>query len=212
MRSLARAFSSSRRAPPMQASKPNSSIASSSVTACAALRESVSRRSTTLPRLIESSTLRTIRVSPSSAARASRKAMTSSKLWPVSMCISGNGKRPGRKAFSARRNSTTESLPPENSSTGFSLSAATSRRMKMASDSSQSRWLRWITADMNIPLKRISDGWRRQSRGAATMPMTRLPACRPHSLESDDSHHQRPARRSSPGRMARVQGSQPMDG
>jgi len=68
--------------------------------------------------------------------------MTSSKLWPVSMCISGNGKRPGRKAFSARRSSTTESLPPENSSTGFSLSAATSRMMKMASDSSQSRWLR----------------------------------------------------------------------
>jgi hypothetical protein len=32
IRSLARAFSSSRRAPPMQASKPNSAIASSSVT------------------------------------------------------------------------------------------------------------------------------------------------------------------------------------
>ena len=31
-------------------------------------------------------------------------------------------------------------------------------------------------------------------------------------LESEDSHHQRPARRSSPGRKARVQGSQPMDG
>ncbi len=153
MRSLARAFSSSRRAPPMQASKPNSSIASSSVTACAALRESVSRRSTTLPRAIESSTLRTIRVSPSSAARASRKAITSSKLCPVSMCISGKGKRPGRNAFSARRSSTTESLPPENSRTGFSLSAATSRRMNIASDSSQSRWLRWITADMTTPLK-----------------------------------------------------------
>ena len=41
MRSLARAFSSSRRAPPMQASKPCSAIVSSSVTACAALRESV---------------------------------------------------------------------------------------------------------------------------------------------------------------------------
>src|SRR5690606_5402992 len=65
--------------------------------------------------------------------------MTSSKLCPVSMCISGKGKRPGRNAFSARRNSTTESLPPEKSRTGRSHSAATSPKMKMASDSSQSR-------------------------------------------------------------------------
>ncbi|CFP64471.1 Uncharacterised protein [Bordetella pertussis] len=78
MRSLARAFSSSRRAPPMQASSPSSSIASSRVTAWAALRESVSRRNATLPRAIESSTLRTSSVSPSSAARASRKEITSS--------------------------------------------------------------------------------------------------------------------------------------
>ncbi len=36
--------------------------------------------------------------------------------------------------------------------------------------------------------------------------------CRPHSLDSGDSHHQRPARTSSPGAMARVQGAQPMLG
>ncbi len=42
MRSLARAFSSSRRAPPMQASKPNSSMASSSVTDWCLLRDSPS--------------------------------------------------------------------------------------------------------------------------------------------------------------------------
>ena len=36
--------------------------------------------------------------------------------------------------------------------------------------------------------------------------------CSPHSFVSRDSHHQRPARLSSPGRIARVQGSQPMLG
>eukprot|EP01022_Parablepharisma_sp_SALTPOND_P026560 TRINITY_DN643_c0_g3_i1.p1 TRINITY_DN643_c0_g3~~TRINITY_DN643_c0_g3_i1.p1 ORF type:complete len:1321 (+),score=447.37 TRINITY_DN643_c0_g3_i1:3726-7688(+) len=43
---------------------------------------------------------------------------------------------------------------------------------------------------------------------------TSLPSttCRPHSLESGFSHHQRPARTSSPGWMARVQGSQPIEG
>src|SRR3546814_8853946 len=40
----------------------------------------------------------------------------------------------------------------------------------------------------------------------------KLPACRPHSLASFCSHHQRPARSSSPARTARVQGSQPIDG
>ena len=37
--------------------------------------------------------------------------MTSGKLCPVSTCMSGNGKRPGRNAFSASRVSTIESLP-----------------------------------------------------------------------------------------------------
>jgi hypothetical protein len=97
-------------------------------------------RRRTVPRLIESSTEPTISRSPSSATRLSRKVMTSSKLWPVSICTSGNGKRPGRKAFSARRSMTTESLPPENSSAGLLHSAATSRMMWIASDSSQSRW------------------------------------------------------------------------
>ena len=77
MRSLARAFSSSRRAPPIQQSKPNSSIASSKVTDWCLLRGSSGDFSTTVPRFIESSTERTIRRSPSSAARWSRKSMTS---------------------------------------------------------------------------------------------------------------------------------------
>jgi hypothetical protein len=66
--------------------------------------------------------------------------MTSGKLWPVSTCMTGNGKRPGRKAFWARWSSTTESLPPLKSNTGRSNSPATSRMMKTASDSSSSRW------------------------------------------------------------------------
>ena len=37
-------------------------------------------------------------------------------------------------------------------------------------------------------------------------------ACRPHSLAASSSHHQRPARKSSPRLMARVQGAQPMLG
>ncbi len=36
--------------------------------------------------------------------------------------------------------------------------------------------------------------------------------CKPHSLPKSLSHHQRPARMSSPGPIARVQGSQPIDG
>ena len=37
-------------------------------------------------------------------------------------------------------------------------------------------------------------------------------AWRPHSFCSGVSHHQRPARRSSPSRMGRVQGAHPMEG
>ncbi len=65
--------------------------------------------------------------------------MTSGKLWPVSTWTIGNGKRPGRNAFSARRSSTIESLPPLKSSAGRSNSAATSRMRWIASDSRLSR-------------------------------------------------------------------------
>ena len=59
---------------------------------------------------------------------------------PVSTCMTGNGTSPGRNALRARCSSTIESLPPENSSTGFSSSAATSRMTWIASASSWSRW------------------------------------------------------------------------
>src|SRR5258706_195242 len=126
----------------MAPSNESSAIASSRVTDCAAFLLSSKRRSLTVPRRIESSTERTMSRSWSSAARMSRKAITSGKLCPVSICISGDGNFAGRKTFSARRSSTMESLPPENDSTGFAHSPATSRSMKIASDSSQSRWLR----------------------------------------------------------------------
>src|SRR5712672_704840 len=168
-RSLARAFSSSRRAPPMAASNESSAIASSRVTDCAAFLLSSKRRSLTVPRRIESSTERTISRSWRSAARMSRKAITSGKLCPVSICISGNGNFAGRKAFSARRSRTMESLPPEKNSTGFAHSPATSRRMKIASDSSQSRWLRAGRAPCSARgLCRTAlmlRSWRRSARG-----------------------------------------------
>ncbi len=80
---------------------------------------------------------------PSSATRLSRKAITSGKLWPVSTCMTGNGIRAGKNAFSARASMTMESLPPENSSTGRSNSAATSRITWMASASRTSSWESW---------------------------------------------------------------------
>ena len=62
--------------------------------------------------------------------------MTSSKLCPVSTCMTGNGIRAGQNARWARCSMTTESLPPENSSTGRSHSAAISRMIVIASSSS----------------------------------------------------------------------------
>src|SRR3954452_20284923 len=53
--------------------------------------------------------------------------------------MTGNGTRPGANAFTASASNTIESLPPENSSTGFSSSAATSRMMWIASASRTSR-------------------------------------------------------------------------
>ena len=142
IRSFARARSSSRRAPPKAASKPCSAIASSSVVVCRRLRDARGPvSSTTRPASIESCTLATISRSPSSATRRSRNSMTSGKLWPVSTCMSGKGKRAGRKAFSARRSSTMESLPPLKSRTGRSSSAATSRMTWMASASRICRWV-----------------------------------------------------------------------
>ncbi len=66
--------------------------------------------------------------------------MTSSRLCPVSMCMTGKGRAAGQKALAARCSMTTESLPPEKSRTGFSKPAATSRMMCTASASRVRRW------------------------------------------------------------------------
>src|SRR5579884_2603999 len=164
MRSFARARSSSRRAPPIAASNPCSSIASSSVTVWSWLRDARGPVwSRTRPRSIESCTLATTRRSPSSATRRSRNSITSGKLWPVSTCMIGNGNRAGRNAFSASRSSTIESLPPEKSSTGRSRSAATSRMMWIASDSSSSRCDSVLRASTLTPASPCSRGCRTRS-------------------------------------------------
>src|SRR3954452_10100416 len=140
IRSLARARSSSRRAPPNAASNRCSVIASSSVTVCSRLRERPC--STARPESIDAWTDATMSSSPSSLTRRSRNSRTSGKLCPVSTCITGNGNGPGRNAFSASRRRTIESLPPENSSTGRSSSAATSRITCTDSASSSRSWER----------------------------------------------------------------------
>jgi hypothetical protein len=144
IRSLARAFSSSRRAPPNTASNWCSSIASSRVVVCSRLR--LAQRpvsSATRPESIDSCTDATISRAPTSATRRSRNSRTSAKLWPVSTCITGNGVRAGQNARSASASITIESLPPENSSTGRSNSAATSRSTWIDSASSMSSCESW---------------------------------------------------------------------
>ena len=120
MRSLARAFSSSRRAPPMRRRSRTRAMASSSVTDwCGVAALGRGRAAARGPLRIESSTERTIRRSPSSAARASRKAITSGSCGRCRCAAAGTGSGPGRNAFSASRSITIESLPPENSSAGL---------------------------------------------------------------------------------------------
>jgi hypothetical protein len=56
-----------------------------------------------VPRAMLSSTWPTTRRSPISATRWSRKAITSGKLWPVSTCSSGKGRRPRSRSGAAGR-------------------------------------------------------------------------------------------------------------
>ncbi len=94
IRSLARALSSSRRAPPKIAVKACFSRASSSTGVWMRLRVP-SRGATTLPFSMASSTLATMSWIPSSLTRRSRNSSTSSKLCPVSTCMTGKGIRAG---------------------------------------------------------------------------------------------------------------------
>ena len=125
-------------------------IASSSTGVCSRLRDSPVSR--TRPASIASCTeATTSRRRPRPRAGRGTRAPRGSR-GPVAICSSGNGSGAGANAFSASRSSTAESLPPLNSSAGRSRSAATSRMMWIASDSSASRWasagrpMRWPSA------------------------------------------------------------------
>src|SRR3954469_541688 len=190
IRSFARARSSSRRAPPNAASKPCSSIASSSVVVCSRLRDARGPvSSTTRPVSIDSCTDATISRSPSSATRRSRNSRTSGKLWPVSTCMSGNGNGAGRNAFSARRSSTIESLPPLKSSTGLDSSAATSRMMWIASDS---RTWRCVSSCVPMPPPGPSGI---EADAPAARPRRRRPGCRDRRGRRADPSDVQPALR-----------------
>lgn len=154
-RSLARDFSSSRRAPPIAASKPPCSRACFRpwvfmMSVCTAAPWLIGPTSCATP----SGLMCTRRSTPVSAARRSRKAIISRNFQRVSICSSGIGGRDGANALSSRCSSTELSLPTEYSITGARNSAATSRRMWMLSASSRSRWdsggrvigMSWVSA------------------------------------------------------------------
>ena len=137
MRSLALAFSSSRRAPPKTASWRPSAMARNRVGVCSRLRVAPGDVSSTVrPASMSSCTRATTRRTPSAAAWRSRNSSTSSKLRPVSTWRTGKGTGAGQKALRARCSMTMESLPPENSSVGRSNSAATSRKT----------WIDWASS------------------------------------------------------------------
>ena len=97
MRSLARARSSSRRAPPNAASKPCSAIASSSVVGLQAVargaRAGLLDHAAAVDRVLHARRRSAAR--RARATRRSRNSITSGKLCPVSTCMSGNGKPAG---------------------------------------------------------------------------------------------------------------------
>ena len=69
----------------------------------------------------------TISFAPIDLQNSSRNSIISRNLYVVSICSSGNGILPGKKAFWASRTIQEESFPMEYSMTGFGNSAATSR-------------------------------------------------------------------------------------
>ena len=128
MRSLARLFSSSRRAPPKAASKRHLSSAwrrpSVFITwVWSAEPEAIGE----MPRASPSWLTCTSKSMPSRAAVWSRNAIISRNFQVVSTCSSGNGGFAGWKAFCAMCSIALESLPIEYSITGLRNSLTTSR-------------------------------------------------------------------------------------
>src|SRR4029077_10051951 len=152
MRSLARLFSSSRRAPPKAASKRCSSSACfsawvfmTSVYSCEPWVKGL------IPRRRPSGFTCTSSRMPSCCTTRSRNSYIARNFQVVSTCSSGKGGGAGWNAFTARCSITALSLPMEYSITGRSHSATTSRRMWMLSASSRCRWVRAAAAGNALP-------------------------------------------------------------
>ena len=166
MRSFARARSSSRRAPPNAASKPCSSIASSSVVGLQPVargaRAGLLDDAAVVDRLLHGGDDQPLAELGDAAV---------AELDHLGEVVAGvdvhdreRERAPGRNAFSARRSSTIESLPPQNSSTGRSSSAATSRMMWIASASRRAQVGRARGVLMRLPGRSRSAGATRAVR------------------------------------------------
>ena len=131
MRSLARLFSSSRRAPPKAASKrPRvERLAQAPRSSSLACEPGCPSANGEMPRATPSWLIWTRRSRPSRRAVSSRKAIISRNFQVVSTCSSGNGSGAGWNALSATCSIAQESLPIEYSITGLRNSATTSRMM-----------------------------------------------------------------------------------
>ena len=153
MRSFARLFSSSRRAPPNAASKrPSSSACLSDSVFITCVWSCEPEAMGEMPRFTPSWLMWTIRSRPSLRAVSSRNAIISRNFQVVSTCSSGNGGFAGWKAFIATCSMTLESLPIEYSITGLRISATTSRMMWMDSASSRLRWA-GNTLGIGLPMR-----------------------------------------------------------
>ncbi len=213
-------------------------MVSSSVTACAALRESVSRRRRTVPRRIESSTW------PDHQFRAQFLRATVAEVDYFGIVVTGIDMHQRKRQRGLAVRPEAERLQREVQHDDRILAARKQQRGPAALGDE-------FAQDMNRlgfePVEVVHPGRRAGERSVqcgieraahvhvlrwfvpqavacGTVSSFRLirqaaPAttgivemCSPHSFVSRDSHHQRPARLSSPGRIARVHGSQPMLG
>ena len=205
MRSLARAFSSSRRAPPISASKRNSSIASSSVTDWCTLRDSPGCARRTVPRFIESSTLRTISSAPSSLAREV------AEVGHFGEVVAGVDHQQ-RIGDAARAEGLLGAL--EQHQRILAAREQQRRALEGGRDFAQDED-RFFLQRVEVAVAQLAQQLGFGAGVHAETSSLRIVVvftCRPHSLAASSSHHQRPARKSSPRLMARVQGAQPMLG
>src|SRR3989338_4673238 len=119
------------------------------------------------------------------------------------MCTSGKGTWP-KKALRASHKSTVESLPMDQSMTNDLNSRYASRKIYTLCDSKASNLSIVLFIPSHLKGSKVAPAFSEEGRCYLYF------LCKPHSFCSGCSHHQRPARMSSPGLMARVQGAQLM--